>query len=309
MGWVPNRAAPERALAVRLAGDKDAVVVRSAVLTAHRAADHEPELAHAIIVAVSGLTEPQLAEDVCMVLSHDIGLAAADEDRVLARLVACPTVDYWHDRLLGRISRQRPEEVLAYLLARIERRHGPEYRPVPYEGLSGDPLSAHPKMRADLVGRILDFTAAHLDDGGVFDARILFWSYAGGTTDALHVLAEGLTSQAPQLRQAALETISVAPHGITLANPEWVTRVLDVARGDLLDELQGALSAGLTSGIKQGTPGKPFPRDALLRDRATQLAAAARPGSRAATFWTMMIRAAESDIQRSLKLDSDLDEE
>jgi hypothetical protein len=56
-------------------------------------------------------------------------------------------------------------------------------------------------------------------------------------------------------------------------------------------------------------PGTPFPRDAHLRDRAAEHAAAARPGSRAATFWTSMVRAAEGDIKRSLEHDRYLEDD
>jgi hypothetical protein len=60
--------------------------------------------------------------------------------------------------------------------------------------------------------------------------------------------------------------------------------------------------------MKQGTPGKPFPEDVELRDRARDHAAVARPGSRAEVFWALMVRAAESEIRTSLERDRELEE-
>ena len=309
MTWVTDPDSPERRLAATLAADSDSLVVRNVVLAAHRAADHDPEFSRAVLRAVRNLSDPDLAEDVCTVLAHDLGLTPADEAHFLERLLLCPDIGYWQDRWLGSVSACKSQEILRYLLARIDSRDDTGYRAIPFEGLSADPLMEHTELRVACLQQIIEFTAEHLDGLGAYDATTLFWSYAGGQVVGLDAIAHGLTGSSSQTRDAALQIVAHAPHGIVLGNPAWVAKTLDAVSAKTLDEVEGALAAALTTGVKQGSPGKPFPRDVLLRDRAAEHAAAARPGSRPAAFWASVVRMAESDIQRSLEMDEELDDE
>jgi hypothetical protein len=107
-------------------------------------------------------------------------------------------------------------------------------------------------------------------------------------------------------REAALQILADGPCAVILASPAWVDRVLNGAAAATLHELQGALSASLRSGLNNGRPGRRCLQDIELRDRASEHADAARPGSRAAAFWTSMVHMAEAEIERSLRLDREL---
>ena len=144
---------------------------------------------------------------------------------------------------------------------------------------------------------------------GPYGAASLFWSYADGRQEGLDVLAEAIASTDAELWDAALGILSHGPHGIILANPSWVANLLETVDTAVLDEAQGALSSALTMGSRQGTPGKPFPRDVALRDRSAEYAKSARPGSSAAAFWTLMVRQAERAIRQSLERDRLFDDE
>ncbi|HYV14586.1 MAG TPA: hypothetical protein VE972_01030 [Conexibacter sp.] len=308
MAWVSDPEAPERRLAVTLAADSDPVVVRCIALAALRAADEEPEFARAVVLAFPTLGDRILAEDVCMVLTHEIGLTKSDNAELLRRLLQCPEVAYWHDRMLVAMSAREPQQVLEYLLARIDNQDRQGYWAVPFDGLSGDPLARHPHLRASSARQIVE-SAARSDGMGPYGAASLFWSYADGRQEGLDVLAEAIASTDAELWDAALGILSHGPHGIILANPSWVANLLETVDTAVLDEAQGALSSALTMGSRQGTPGKPFPRDVALRDRSAEYAKSARPGSSAAAFWTLMVRQAERAIRQSLERDRLFDDE
>jgi NitT/TauT family transport system ATP-binding protein len=150
----------------------------------------------------------------------------------------------------------------------------------------------------DLLVAILQF-AARQPYSVVFRAAALYWSYARASPEGLDVLADALTRGPADQREAALQILADGPCAVILANPAWVDRVLDGAAAATLDELQGALSASLRSGFNNG---RPCLQDIELRDRASEHADAARPGSRAAAFWTSMVHMAEAEIECSLKL-------
>jgi len=55
--------------------------------------------------------------------------------------------------------------------------------------------------------------------------------------------------------------------------------------------------------FNNGRPDRPCLHDIELRDRASEHADGARPGSRAAAFWTSMVHVAGAEIERSTRLD------
>jgi len=304
MRWVADPDAPERDLAVALASDDDQLVVIHVVLAAHRLADHEPDLARRIVLAVRSLAEPAVAKYVCMVLSHDIGLGQADEDLVLDGLLECPDVDFWQDRFLLRTAERRPGRVLRYFLARLDR-EGDDYgyRAVPIDGLSKDPLAEADTYRRDALRELVGTAPKYRHTVREMHLATLFWSFAAGTDEAFEALAETVSDRRPEVREGGEEILAQAERGLLLARPAWIAEQLGRARVETLDALRSALHAALTSGIKQGTPGQPYPEDVLLRDKAREYAAASRPGSRAASFWLAMVRSAEQAIRESVERD------
>ncbi len=141
------------------------------------------------------------------------------------------------------------------------------------------------------------------------DVEVMYWSFGADSDDAFEVIAEALDSDQPNLRAAATSILDGAGPERILARPAWVAEQLGRASPDLLEDLRGALYGGLMIGTKQGTPGEPFPEDVRLRDKSQEHAAASRPGSRAANFWSAMVRAAEQNIRESLERDALLDDD
>lgn len=309
MRWYGEADAPERDLAVKMAQDDDPIVVQCALLTALRLADHDPDLAQRIVLEVRSLAEPRVAKDVCMVLTHELDLSDEDEDLVLGRLVECPDVDYWQDRLVLQVAERRPMIALRYLLARLDRgKDDYGYRALPFDGLSADPVAGDPAARRGLLENLMDAAPKHFHSASMMDVELLYWSFAADADEAFEVMGNALASDQPDLRGAATGILDGAGPERILARPAWVAEQLGRADPSFLEDLQGALYGGLMTGSKQGTPGQPFPEDLRLRDKAGEHAAASRPGSRAANFWLAMVRTAERNIRESLERDALLDE-
>lgn len=300
--WSSDPDAPERAMAVTMAADEDREVVNRAAITAHRLTDTDPRLAREIVLAIGSFADPEVAKSVGMALSHDLGLTAADEDRLLDRFLPCPQIDFWHDRFLVDVASRRPLRVVAYLLARLGLGADPSvYDALPYDGLSTDPLADTPAGRAPALRAITAAAPQYSESVGSLDVAQMFWSFAGDSDDAFAVLGDGLTGEPASIREAAADILSHAARTAVLSRPEWVAAQLDHAEPGFLDDLCGALSAALTMGLKQGTPGEPFPEDIELRDRASEHQAASRPGGRAASFWAAMVRSADRAIAAALE--------
>jgi hypothetical protein len=300
MRWFDRPDSPERALAVELAGDDDLLIVRHALLAAHRAADADPALAAAIVLAVRDLSPPQLAEEACMVLTHPLGLSDDDWERILERLLACLEVDYWYDAALVKRAADAPQQVLEHLLARVDGGSADyTYRPLPFDGLSGDLLASNPTLRRGALEQVTQRLRANSDGLRPQELSALFWSLAADGTDALDVLGDALAGDARSHETACL-FLADAPRSTFTSRPDWVRdRLAASAAGTQLAELEGAMAASVQSGSKQGVPGQPFPEDVELQRAATAHASAAPAGSRARAFWEKVAVAAQREIERA----------
>lgn len=306
--WFGDPHAPEPDLAVSLAADDEPAVVLAMLLTAHRVSDHDADLAKRIVLAVPSLSVPRIAEDVCMVLSNGLPMSAEEWQAVLDRLLLCPEIEYWYERALVDRAKAAPRQVLDHVIARI--RHSPDdyrYRALPFDGFKSDLLAADPNARPSALAEVADLLTTHAAGRAVMDLPTLFWSLDAASGQALDVIAELLASGAPQ-RTAAEALIDDAPRKAFLNAPDWVRTQLDSAEaGDPLRKLEGALYGSLSSGLKQGVPGQPFPEDVELERQARRHASATPPGSRAAAFWTKIAASAAREMQRETELDEDDD--
>lgn len=304
LGWVTDPNAPERELAVRLGADGDPGVRYHVLSAAHRLAREDPALAAAIVLAVDDLSLPQLAEEACMVLDQSLPLTDVEWQLILDRLKSCPEIDFWYDRILVERAAASWRQVLDHLFARIrEHQDDYAYRATPFDGFSGDLLAEHPQERRDALDEILRRTAEDESHRREFDLPAVFWSAAGNQEDALAALSGGLAAGG-KLRDAAEVIAGRASRGVFREKPDWVREQLDAAEpGEPLENLRGALFGALSSGIKQGTPGKPFPEDVELERRAREHAAASPAGSRARAFWTHVAEATAAEMRRALEAD------
>jgi len=310
MAWWNDPVAPERELAVRLAGDEDMGVARGAVLVALRCAGDDPGLARRIVLAVRDIANQQLAEEVCMAITHIPDLSSDDWALLCDRLLACPVVEYWYEKALGLLAGADARLAVDHLLERCdERPDNWDYQPLPHDGLGADLLAEAPELRREALGEIARRLAEDRSGRRSFCLPTLFWSLGGGGEEPAEIIAEGLASGGPP-HEAAEALISAARGGWILGRPQWVAERLEASSGgEALDGLQGALHGALRSGIRQGTPGEPFPQDVALAKQARELAAESPAGSRTAVFWSRIAKAVEADMRKQVQRDADWIEE
>jgi len=306
MAWFGDPTAPERGIAVELAEDDDPVVVQLMLVAALRCADEDLKLATDILVAVRDLSLPQLAEDACMVLTNSLPLSDAAWRQLFKRLLDCPQVDYWYDQVLVRHASTSWRQVLDHLFARIDERPDDyRYDAMPFDGTSDDLLKDHPADRRAALGKVIDRLAQSPRGRRAIDLPLLFWSMASDGHEALVAIGGALAAGEPE-RTAAELVIGAAGRQFFLDNADWVPAQLDASpTGNALDQLRGALHEALISGIKQGTPGEPFPEDVELERRAREQASASPPASRARDFWTRLADGAAADVRREVEEDDD----
>lgn len=302
LAWFGDPTAPERDLAVTLAGDDDPVVAQLILTAALRCGDEDPQLAVDIVSAVQDLSLPQLAEDACMALERSLPVSDARWQNLFDRLLACPRVDYWYDRVLVQRASTSWRQVLDHLFARIDERPGDYgYEALPFDGTSDDLLKDHEPDRRSALDEILARLARDARHRRAMDLPLLFWSVAGDGKDALATIGDALAAGEPA-RSAAELVIAGAARHLFLASPDWVAAQLVAAdAGSALDDLRGALYGALHSGIKQGVPGQPFPEDVELERKAREHAANSPAGSRAQAFWTELADGVAADMRRQIE--------
>jgi len=260
LGWFGDPRAPERTLAVSLAADDDAVVVRCVLLAALRFANEDPQLAVDVLTAVRDLSLPQLAEDACMVIDRSLPLTGAQWQQLLDRLLACPRVDFWYDRILVERATTSWQQVLNHLFARIDE-HPDDYGydAMPFDGTSGDLLNHHEADRRSALDEILARLAHDAGHRRGMDLPLLFWSAAGDHREALAAIGAALGAGGPQ-RTAAELVIARAPRHLFLANPDWVAAQLTAAdAGEPLEELRGCACWRPELGDQAGNAGPAIP--------------------------------------------------
>ena len=109
----------------------------------------------------------------------------------------------------------------------------------------------------------------------------------------------GLKAPAPIAGNVA-NLLSEAPRDFAWSHVRWIVRILeDAARRDteLYRTIGGALHSALRSGVRMGSPGKPFPEDLEQRDKARDVADGLPAGSPGERFYRSMQRVAEHAIE------------
>ena len=306
MAWLGDRTAPERRLVVRLAADDDPSVVGYSVLAAQRCSEADPQLAADILMALRDLAVPQIAENACMVLSHELPLDAGQWQILLDRLLACPAVNYWYDAALAKRAKVAWRQVLDHLLSRLDARPDDlNYRAMPFDGLSGDLLDGHDGQRRAVLEELVASLAVDRSGSRTLDVPLLFWSIAVDRDDAFGVIGEALAEPEPT-RTAAELILTQCRREYLLDRRGWVDAQLAVSPpGEPLDDLKEALVAAITSGIRQGTPGEAFPEDVSLAQTSREQAQANAAGSRPSDFWLRLAEITEAEIRQQLRTDED----
>jgi hypothetical protein len=319
-GWHCGRGRPptddELDLIAALCIHEDAITVMGVIRALGRIAAKDKGRALDMFLSIDFGKDNRLAHEAFMVFLHEDNLRVESLDagifgKVLAKLLPLPKIDdYWITQFLGKASGKFPNEVLDFLLNRIdaerslkgERLHG--YDAIPWNWAEEAKLAYRDRPDfATYVARVVRWLKGKDDWTSHMRAAVLFASMCRDYDDVtISALSPFLFSSDPNQVKAAGALLKEAPPGFVFAQPVFVASLLEHAGSlgqDTLEVVQGELSSTTISGTKHGTPGQPFPEDVHMRDRASEQLAALPKGSPAWKFFAELRRHAEAEIKHS----------
>ena len=225
--------------------------------------------------------------------------------RILDGLVACENLDdYTISKFLAEVSALKPREVLDLYTARVDHDQNTQpYDPLPHHFRDQPPLRFRGSGNIrDVIHRICDWTLEALDDWHrSFWAPDLF-ALAIGTVDGqvLDLLDNWAGTSDPRRLQVAAHLLRDLPGDYMWELVDWVNDLLERAYAlgdDCYKTVSAALHATVTSGVRSGEAGKPFPADIKQRDRSLSVAATLTVGSPAHRFYTSLVESAQASIR------------
>lgn len=317
-GWglasAPGVNSHEIQLMRELAADDDVFVARNVAGGLRQLAASEPALAVEILLDMRIGRSSDLADDALVLFSkgEPLSIELLDEDaldRIFEELKQCTSIDeYWVERFLGQLCARALERVIDLLKRRVELAEVhdfgyDDYRPLPFGWEDKTPLSSKGHAsRRKLLEELREWAAADVPGWRRhFDGPRLFAAVVGDFDDeALGVLEAGLSGPLPEAKRVA-HLLSEIPRSIIWQDVPWVSRILENAlrrNADLYKGVASALHSAITSGVRSGTPGQPYPQDLEQRDRARKIADKLPLGSAAERFYRGLQRSAEADIKR-----------
>lgn len=328
-------------LLLMLATDPDPEMRRGAVRAAQSLARSDDRAsAVKLLAAVRFADSPQLAEELFMSFHRQVGITWDDFSAPQVELIRDDLVEVddigEHSTWTAIIAKSHtdPEWVITLLQSRGEHAETLTHETYGYRAL---PYRPHPPLRIDKTPQfkdaltyLLTWIAGNADLWRLRDAGAELFAAVAGTfdPDVVNVLTaavtDGLTAspgagsaepsgqdadatQADRAMDAVIAVLAKAPRTFIWDHPEFVATALREAsqRGpETLKELRGAFYGATISGVRTGTPGKPFAEDIEQRDRSTAIADTLPHGSPERQLYLDMAKAADRDIERAL--DNDL---
>lgn len=322
--------ADDEALMQRFLAAAEAPVVRSAIRATWLSAEHDRvRMIRLLLGAEIGLST-SLAEDIAMALDdrragHDGQLTSAEIEMLLAKLMPLPDLEgYWLDELLASISCREPLRLADFFMTRVE--HAAADTSFKTRAVNtGVRVQTHLRFVDSEAGpEVLERVWGWLLDNQHRDYR--FHHHAGELVEAMFLShrepsdegqpnggkpnvalftgflsARLATMTAPELRLAA-RLLKEADHDFIFDQAPFVIDLFERCQAvdlDLVDELGRNLHGSAISGVRQGTVGKPMPRDLKDRDRCEAILAGLSRVSPAYTLYDQVRRSAQRNIEES----------
>jgi len=235
----------------------------------------------------------------------------------LERLVDCPSIDgHWIQDFISQVSRTNPRTVLEFLIARITRDAAdttPGYHPMPYEWDERSPLHFRAAPEFPKYLKIVREWLLTLDSSrmGYWEPKLYAVVAAIFDDVVISDLAPWVDSRDPATLSLVASLLAEAPSTFVFSHQGFVVQLLDTAAAtgtETLRQTKSALWRSAVSGVRQGTPGTPFPEDENRRDLAAAALSYLSKGSPPWVFYEELREDAASDIRRGLQRDEELAE-
>lgn len=271
----------------RLALSTDPMAQKIVASALFNVARKDYDLAVELVVAADFDVSPEATHDYLMWLSGNDQIPfhrLTDEHIkvILQKLEKREDIgDYWILAFLKKVLSTRRDIGIQFFKSRMLRAAGREdwaYRPIPWGATNevSPDLAATPDT--DRLLRELFQWAVEQEEAG---NSILIWfgdfiKFLFGTlNEALRGFVLGWASSGKEIEIDVLASVlREAPPDFIFVNSNFVRDLLRAAKfvsNEAMETVSSALYASSISGVRQGSPGKPFPRDLMMRDEATKL--------------------------------------
>jgi transcriptional regulator with XRE-family HTH domain/DNA-binding transcriptional ArsR family regulator len=302
-------------LLLQLAVDPDVVIRRNVARAAQLMTRTQTAETTRLLAAIRFGDNKSLADDIFMSFRIAPGISwnnfsELELDLIRQDLLILPDIGgYSVSKALATRSATNPGWVIGLLQDRVQLAESPdpdrEYNALPYYWSNHLKIRDTPDFLTSLSG-ILAWIEEGIDS---LQRRKrgaeLFAAVANGyDTQVVELLANAVAYGSKETILAVAAVIHEAPRTFIWDQLEFVRTALHAADRlgqDVLQYMIGALWSATISGIRSGTPGKPFPETIEQRDRSHNIVKELPAGSIEKRFYTNMAKSAERDIQREVE--------
>lgn len=307
-----------------LLSDEDDITAQYAIKALNKVATDNPLLGKTLFFKANGGASESTARELALLFCNCESLrdsfTAEDVKSCLSKLIALSEIEeYWIQQMVGILSGSHPEVVLECLLSRIMNAEtdprGYSYRAIPFHWNQKARLKFRESGYLRTAMRcVLDFArdAQERQTKHTSEINELFAVVVGHfDAEVRECLSEYLTRTDTHGVAAVSQVLSEASVDFVFCEVEFIEQLLRLAGRfgrKRREGVQFAVYHATTSGMKSGTPGKPFPQDVALKRSADDALARIRPGSPARRLFTWIRDHAQDEIKRS-HLEAELLEE
>lgn len=304
-------------LLLQLAADPDVVIRRNVARAAQLLARTQTAEATRLLASLRFGDDENLAEDVFMSFRNDLGISwsnFSEPELQLIRqdLLALPGIGgYSVSEALATRSGTDPGWVIALLQDRVQLAESLDsvrgYDALPHSWDNQLQIRDTSNFLPSLNG-ILSWIAEGLESWRrrTMGARLFAAVANEYDNQVVEILANALAFGTEKMTLAVAAVLREAPRTFIWDRPEFVRSALHAADQlgeNVIRDLVGALWSATISGIRQGTPGEPFPETVEQRDKSRAMAKDLPAGSIEKRFYTDMAKSADRDILRELNDD------
>lgn len=282
--------------------DPNAAVRRTAGINAYVVLEGHPAETADILMALP-FEDPNVVDDL-FGQYHDRDqdikeMTAETIESLCSKIKEMPALGYWTLHFLGEILPGHVERVVSMLAERALHPFDAAFDALPYSlDDLGEALTS-----TGMVGRAMDIVLANVIRSGKagWGLRYLIDLIypLDGAAAASSVLAVARDADEKGVRSIARSLEGVPP--ANLFDGQVVSALLERAYAlgkDVGERVAASLHSALTTGMRSGVVGEPFPEDIALREAAERQKAAAPAGTEIAVFWDEMVREATSRIEQ-----------
>lgn len=279
--------------------------------------NHDQALA---LVRVASIPTARVADELATLFEFGSRLqvsALSSEDVVslLQRFEVFPELDaYWLDKFLADLSEKYPWECARFFMRRVEAADNGHMRPCNYGPWVHERLRFRKSPEAaSLMREVAQWMRLKSDRKGMFSyySRALFEAMFGPFDAGIVVfLEEWLAASTVEDLGIIASIVREADQDFVFSQSAFVSALLERARQEgpkVHRMVSSQLYCSAVSGMRQGTPGEPFPEDVILLRKAEEMLAKTPRFSAAYDLYEALVQHSNSAIRRAA-LDDEEDE-